>query len=135
MKRDLGIEREQPGRHTSTLTKRLAHREEADPAPAAPAPPPTAAGVPAGQARGGARRPGRGAGTAAVPTAEPPAVAGDGDGIAPAPAPDIAENEGVSPIQKPKPPAKSRTQPPSREASLMGMHAGKHPPIEQEDRG
>ncbi len=34
MKRELGIEEEVPGRHTSTLTKRLAHTEEAE-APAA----------------------------------------------------------------------------------------------------
>ena len=86
MKRDLEIERDVASRHTSTLTKRLAHRSEAA-APASPKPDGGRAPKPDG---------------AAAPGGAP---APDG---APAPAPDIPENEGVAPVQKPKRPAKSR---------------------------
>ena len=80
LKRDLEIEREQPRRQTSTLTKRLAHRPEPKPN--------------------------------AAPPAQRPQVDADstGDGTTPAPAPDVAENEGVAPVQKPKPPSKSRAR-------------------------
>jgi SecD/SecF fusion protein len=87
MKRELELEPELPGRHTSTLTKRLAHTEEAVSAPAKPA-----------------RR------TKAEPTRP------DGDGAAePAaeqvtPAPDIPENEGVAAAPKPKRPQKARSR-------------------------
>jgi SecD/SecF fusion protein len=80
MKRDLDIEREQPSRHTSTLTKRLSHTGET-PAPA-PARPPQ-------------------------PRAD---VDREDDRAAHAPAPDIAENEGVAPTPKPKPASKSRSR-------------------------
>ena len=81
MKRDLEIERAAPARHTSTLTKRLAQTEE----PAAQAP----------------ERP-------------RPAPGGDGSAQPPRdsviPAPDVPENEGVAPVQKPKRAAKSRSR-------------------------
>jgi SecD/SecF fusion protein len=79
MKRDLEIEPELPTRHTSTLTKRLARRDEA--------------AKPKAKPDGGPKPDGT------------PARAADG---APTPAPDVAENEGVAPVQKPKRPAKSR---------------------------
>jgi SecD/SecF fusion protein len=82
MKRELELEAE-PSRHTSTLTKRLAHRAEKE----APAP--------------AERPPGDGAASAPAPK---PA----GDGATHAPAPDIPENEGVAPTPKPKKQAKSR---------------------------
>jgi SecD/SecF fusion protein len=99
MKRDLDIERE-GGAHTSTLTKRMAHT----PPETAPAPP---------------RRRRSNAGTAAPASPRPP----DGDGAqAPevqpeggerpyTPAPDIAENEGMSPTApKAKRPSKPRNR-------------------------
>ena len=77
LKRDLEIEQEElSSRHTSTLTKRLAHTEEDAPAK--------------------------------------PKTDGAGSGP-PAPAPDIAENEGVAPVQKPKP-----AQPRSRQRRRHG---------------
>ncbi|HUE25693.1 MAG TPA: protein translocase subunit SecD [Solirubrobacteraceae bacterium] len=85
MKRDLEIERAGPARQTSTLTKRLAHTEETQPrtAPrAAPKPKPAPSEETAPQPRGdGAEH-----------------------------APDVAENEGVAPVQKPKRAAKSRSR-------------------------
>ncbi len=92
MKRDLEIEQEQPSRHTSTLTKRLAHTETAAPARPKPKPKPQADGD------GGALE--------ADGAPEPPAP----DRTAPAPAPDIAENEGVAPAPKPKSKSKSRSR-------------------------
>jgi SecD/SecF fusion protein len=82
MKRDLEIERAAPARHTSTLTKRLAQTEEA----AAPAPEPRPRPAPRGDG--------------------PPEAPGDGA----AHAPDVAENEGVAPVQKPKGAARSRSR-------------------------
>jgi SecD/SecF fusion protein len=79
MKRDLEIERELSGRRGSTraITKRLAHTADAD----------------------------------GEPTPTPPTVAADGGNGEPSGvvgrAPDIAENEGVSPIPKAKRPPKS----------------------------
>jgi pyruvate dehydrogenase E2 component (dihydrolipoamide acetyltransferase) len=96
MKRDLDIERDAPRRQTSTLTKRLAHRPEteASPRPEPPArpkaparPEPTSRPQPPARPEPQPKPDGDGA--------------GDGDGT-PAPhAPDVAENEGVSPVQKP----------------------------------
>ncbi len=81
MKRDLEIERAAPARHTSTLTKRLAQTEETQaPAPAKPAPKPPEDAAPQAPADGAAH------------------------------APDVPENEGVAPVQKPKRPAKSRSR-------------------------
>jgi SecD/SecF fusion protein len=82
MKRDIELEPEPVGRGASTLTKRLAHRPERT----APAPMP--------------ERP--------SPEAAPPGDGSPGDGVAHAP--DIAENEGVAPVQKPKRPTKSRSR-------------------------
>ena len=122
MKRDLEIEPEPVGRGASTLTKRLSHRTErgatkpaeakppAEPS-AEPSRPRTAKGepTPAPAPRPRDRAPGDGAPGDGAPGVGPPADGTRGDG-APAPAPDIAENEGVSPVQKPKRPAKSRTR-------------------------
>jgi len=92
MKRDLEIEPELPTRQSSTLTKRLAHRPETGtPAPAKPAAAPP---KPAAQPK--------------PPAASTPAGDGDGDGHHAHHAPDIAENEGVAPVQKPKRAPKSR---------------------------
>ena len=89
MKRDLDIERTGPIRSTSTLTKRLSHQETD--APAAPAP----------------ERPARAA--ESPPQQPPPSDASvEGDGLQRAP--DLAENEGVAPVSKPKPPSKSRSR-------------------------
>ncbi len=99
MKRDLEIEPEPAGRGASTLTKRMAHRTERQPAPAAKPKPRAADGAPAAEPRAPA---GDGA---PAPAPQPPRAEGP-----PAPAPDIAENEGVSPVQKPKRPAKSRSR-------------------------
>jgi len=94
MKRDLEIERQEPSRRTSTLTKRLAHGTEGEDrtpgaerpagASAAPEPPPDAQAPP--------------------PGAPSPEAAEDRF----EPAPDAAENDGVAPIQKPKGAAKAR---------------------------
>jgi SecD/SecF fusion protein len=89
MKRDLEVEPEVPSRRTSTLTK-APPKPKPKPAPARPAPPP-----PAPEPE---RKP-DGDGAAKAPEAE----AGP-----PAPAPDIAENEGVAPVQKPRGGSKSR---------------------------
>jgi SecD/SecF fusion protein len=80
MKRDLEIERAAPARQTSTLTKRLAHTEDA------PAPAPEPRRAPGGDG--------------------PPKAPGDGAQHAP----DVAENEGVAPVQKPKRAAQPRSR-------------------------
>ncbi len=116
MKRDLEIERE-PTHRTSTLTKRLAHREEdEDVAPerprrgrgrrsssgsaAAPSPPAPGAAKPA------APEP---AAPAEQPAA-PQANGGSEDAKGYRPAPDEAENDGVAPVEKPSRPSKSRSR-------------------------
>jgi SecD/SecF fusion protein len=91
MKRELEVEREVPTRQTSTrsMTKRVAHTQEAGAKPAPTPPPP----------RTRQRADGRGDGRA-----------GDGaaNGGEVEHAPDIPENEGVAPAPKPKRPPKSR---------------------------
>ncbi len=98
LKRDLDLENETRGAHTSTMTKRLARSNLTD----APAPSPK----PAREKR-------RPAGDGAGRSQKAPEVSPSGptaeDAAPPAPAPDIAENEGVSPVQKgPRRPSKSR---------------------------
>jgi SecD/SecF fusion protein len=95
-----GLEVEAPGRQTSTLTKRGARTRKAEaPAPAQPAAKPQAQRDPDPRPAGdGAARP-----------------AGDGPARAPAGAdtaraPDVAENEGVAPVQKPRGAGKSRSR-------------------------
>jgi SecD/SecF fusion protein len=115
MKRDLGIEDEVPGRHTSTLTKRLAHSSDAEAraarkpkreakqpaAPAAPAPAPAARKP----------KPAPAAAAETKPAQEPePASPENGDSDGFIPAPDIAENEGVAPTPQAKRPPKSRSR-------------------------
>ena len=89
MKRDLEIERTAPARHTSTLTKRLrADRRNAG----------SGTGPREAEARARRRRRPR--------RQRRRCSKGPGDGASHAP--DIAENEGVAPVQKPKRPAKAR---------------------------
>jgi SecD/SecF fusion protein len=125
LKRDLEIEEEEPARHTSTLTKRLAHEAESD-APARPSRKANRAAKPAPSrpAKPAASRPAKpAASSTAEPTPSRPPSKRDGDGVKPdgdgvqpraeeppTPAPDIPENEGVAPVSKPKPKAKSRTR-------------------------
>jgi SecD/SecF fusion protein len=133
MKRDLEIEEEAPGRHTSTLTKRLAHTEPDAPARAgrrtrtdgadgasrgskrgAPkATPPTATPKSAQTAPKAAPTAPEPAPTA--PEATPPAPEGippapEPEAGPPAPAPDVAENEGVAPAPKQRSKPRSRSQ-------------------------
>jgi hypothetical protein len=109
MKRDITEEEAEPSRHTSTLTKRLAHTEETEPVkrstdtarkakprPAAPKADEQQADT-ASETNGSTVAPdGNGAG------------GGDGDGFVRAP--DEAENEGVAPVQKSSRQAKSRSR-------------------------
>jgi SecD/SecF fusion protein len=96
MKRDLGVQEDRPGRHTSTLTRRLAHTEEE--APARPAPE-----KPASRSRPTPERP--------APARPPEADTGNGAADGPvAPAPDVAENDGMVAPSQPKRPAKSRSR-------------------------
>ncbi|MGA2929426.1 MAG: protein translocase subunit SecD, partial [Solirubrobacteraceae bacterium] len=102
MKRDLEIEREQPTGHTSTLTKRLSHTPAQDDEPPS-RPKPTVK-----RNAGGASRAASTQAEAQGPRAEPSGPAPDGAPVAPAP--DIAENEGVAPVQRPKSAPKPRTR-------------------------
>jgi SecD/SecF fusion protein len=95
MKRDLA-EPEAPSRRTSTLTKPAPPKPKPKPKPtskpeARPEPKPTADRDPA---------------------PEPPRgdAGANGEATPPAPAPDIAENEGISPVQKPRGGSKSRSR-------------------------
>jgi SecD/SecF fusion protein len=89
LKRELELEQEEvPARHTSTLTKRLAHRPETETRPRQAKPKRDRAGD--GKPR---------AGDGAASGGEAPSRASE----PPAPAPDVAENEGVAPVSKPKP--------------------------------
>ncbi len=137
MKRDLEVETEEPGRRTSTLTKRLSRHEEEKASGGGPA---RAAGGGGGKRGGGkgAARPQAPAGRPQSPAA-PASAPGDGapagaggagaggpkpggdaapEGVTPGdavpggvtPAPDIAENEGVAPVRKPKAASKSRSR-------------------------
>ncbi|MDQ6804318.1 MAG: protein translocase subunit SecF, partial [Actinomycetota bacterium] len=102
MKRDLELE-ESRGRSTSTLTKRVAHTPSTDP-PAPRTPQAKAKAKPAAKAP--------------EPNGEParPALDGAPSGPAPtadehpAPAPDVAENEGMANIPKPKPQPRKSSQ-------------------------
>jgi SecD/SecF fusion protein len=109
MKRDLEIERGQPSRHTSTLTKRLSRNDEDEEPVSRPKPQrgkqkPTRAAAPA---RAPAK-PGAPARTAAKPAApaepatEESLPSAEDENGAHTPAPDIAENEGMAPVEKPK---------------------------------
>jgi SecD/SecF fusion protein len=109
MKRELGVEPEAPSRRTSTLTKSRPQKPKRETKPREEDKPPAAppeAEVPGSKPRDPA------------PAPEPVAGNGGGDGGGSGPerqpsdtferAPDIAENEGVAPVQRPKRPAKSR---------------------------
>ena len=90
MKRDLEVEPQAPSRQTSTLTKRRAKAPEAPAARPKPRAQAQAQASTAGGLQGATRR------RATAATALPER------------APDIAENEGVAPVQRPKPSGKSR---------------------------
>ncbi len=106
MKRDLEIEPEPVGRGASTVTRRLLERRDRPGPAAAPeaaprrkaaparAPEPDGQAAPEEVAENGQAIPENGQGA--------PSDGGH------AHAPDVAENEGVAPVQKPKRPAKSR---------------------------
>jgi SecD/SecF fusion protein len=104
MKRELDIEPDLPGRHTSTLTKRLAHTV------------PDAAPKSQRKSRGdGAQRKPREDGAAprpeaSRPPAAPPESDADGQDAPHISAPDIPENEGVAPVPKPRRPSKPRNR-------------------------
>jgi len=98
MKRDLEVEPQEPSRPTSTLTKRRAKPAEAAERPATPKPKPKPQPKPQPRADDGGA-------TAGDASAE-----GDGGNGAPERAPDIAENEGMTPTQRPKRPAKPRNR-------------------------
>jgi SecD/SecF fusion protein len=126
MKRDLEVEPVGPSRRTSTLTKRAARTGSSDksstkrPAPSGG----KAARPPGGTAGRSAARPAPGetkgpAGSAPGPASKPPvgsgfeASGGNGQGVegnGQERAPDVAENDGMSPVQKPKRPAKARNR-------------------------
>jgi SecD/SecF fusion protein len=122
MKRDIAEEEREPGRRTSTLTKRLARTSETEaPAPAPrggrtqtprakPAPSPARRSEP----RTGAGRAGTESQRDGADGAGNGAPAPDGGGDRPEevrPAPDIAENEGVAPApQKRTPKSRSRNR-------------------------
>jgi SecD/SecF fusion protein len=140
MKRDIAEEEREPGRRTSTLTKRLARSAETD----TPAAPRSGRGGPSGGTRGkpaptgraeptrrseparrseptpraeprdGAGRagsePSRGVTDGAGNGAPPPETEGPGGTDRVTPAPDIPENEGVAPRDTPKRPPKSRSR-------------------------
>jgi SecD/SecF fusion protein len=115
MKRDLGLEEEPIGRHTSTLTQRLAHTREDAPG-AAPS-----QGRGRGRGKPGGRPAGDGgaqprpsaqprAGAQQPPQPRPPAEPANGGGEI-TPAPDVAENDGMVPRDKPRrPKSKSRNR-------------------------
>jgi SecD/SecF fusion protein len=113
MKRDLEIERDLPGRHTSTLTKRLAHREETD--VSAERSPKRSAAARKPKQSPATRKPPQAEPAPAAPEPEPPRASEpaplapeDGDGHVSAP--DIPENEGVAPPPQAKRPPKSRSR-------------------------
>jgi SecD/SecF fusion protein len=89
MKRDLEVAPPAPARQTSTLTKRRAKAPDAPQDQPSPKPKPQPQPQPQADSKAD----------------EAPSDGGNG---APERAPDIAENEGVAPVQRPKPSGKSR---------------------------
>jgi hypothetical protein len=140
MKRDLDIERGQPARQTSTLTQRLARAPETAAAPKRPrsqrkgaggrpgagtrpgaaptrpgaAPAPDAApprpGAPARPDGAPAQQRPQPSAQPAQPKPVPEPSLEDENGAGYTPAPDIAENEGIAPVQKPKPQGGSKSK-------------------------
>jgi SecD/SecF fusion protein len=124
MKRDLDIERGQPARHTSTLTQRLARAPETAAAPKRPRSQRKggSASRPSAPARPAAPTRPDGAPTRQTPQAAPPPppepavdpsldpALDDENGAGYERAPDVAENEGIAPVQKPKPSGASKSK-------------------------
>jgi SecD/SecF fusion protein len=109
MKRDLDIERGQPQRHTSTLTKRLARTDDGDDDAPAARPSRTAA-PPRGKRPGQTRRAPQPPVAPTPVEPEPPEQASDEPARPVTPAPDVAENDGMAPRDKPKPKGKARNK-------------------------
>jgi SecD/SecF fusion protein len=114
MKRELGVEREVPTRQTSTLTKRRTQAPKRDTEERKAKKPPAAKSDDVGSGDGGGgdgtleHLAGNGGSTQErAPEIVPERAPETADGM-PERAPDIAENEGVAPVQRPKRPAKSR---------------------------
>jgi SecD/SecF fusion protein len=118
MKRDIAEEEREPSRQTSTLTKRLSHTP---PAKAPARKPPKAVTPPRprpgdarpsdarpGDVRPGDVRPGDARVADGADGGARPDGADGGTGDEFTRAPDVAENEGVSPVPRPKRPPKSR---------------------------
>jgi SecD/SecF fusion protein len=109
MKRDIADEEAEASRHTSTLTKRLAHTRsgQTPPGSAKPAQPPAAKPAPNRAAKPGPKPSAPGPAEASP---EPVADSGSGDGDSFQRAPDVAENDGVAKNPKPGGGAKSRSR-------------------------
>jgi SecD/SecF fusion protein len=132
MKRDLDIERGQPARHTSTLAQRLSSAPERTAAPKRPRsqrkggaarpggaptrqqPQPATRQQPQPATRQQPQPATRQKPQPAPPPVQPEPAADpsleDENGAGYAPAPDVAENEGVAPVQKPKPSGASKSK-------------------------
>jgi SecD/SecF fusion protein len=115
MKRDLALEELAEGRHTSALTKRLAHTPEEEERRTRSKPKPKPAPKPAARPKAKARAPA----SRKPPTVPAPKEAEEAEeaeevldvdvnGAEHVSAPDIAENEGMTPVQKPSGAPKSK---------------------------
>jgi SecD/SecF fusion protein len=102
MKRDLEVEPAEPSRRTSTLTKRTARSSQSAPSGTAAAKRPAPSGAKAARPAPGAPEPA----TKAPAGNGFEAGAGNGQDRAP----DVAENDGVAPVQKPKRATKARNR-------------------------
>jgi SecD/SecF fusion protein len=102
MKRDLEIEPPASGRGASTLTQRLAHRDQAD-APTAAKPARPVADRPAAP-------PQRSTSKTATPKSATPKTTPEEPDRPPARAPDVAENDGMAQTPKPQGASKSRSR-------------------------
>jgi SecD/SecF fusion protein len=115
MKRELGLEEDDPSRHMSALSQRLAHYDEE--------PEPPAATRSSGSRKASSRRPAtqtkpapqsppatqQAPATQQPPASQPQPPATDGDDDY-TPAPDVPENEGVAPVPKANRPQKPRNR-------------------------
>ena len=110
MKRDIADEEAEASRHTSTLTKRLAHSRSGQTPPGSAKPAQPRAAKPAPKPRAAKPGPKPSAPGPAESSPEPVADSGSGDGDSFQRAPDVAENDGVAKNPKPGGGAKSRSR-------------------------
>ncbi|MEO9024032.1 MAG: protein translocase subunit SecD [Solirubrobacteraceae bacterium] len=118
MKRDIAEEEAEASRHTSTLTKRLAHSRSSETPPGSakptrptkPAKPTKPAAGKAAQRPAGKSAPEPPAPGPAESSPDPVADSGSGDGDGFQRAPDVAENDGVAQNPKPGGASKSRSR-------------------------